>query len=391
MKLFGDITQNNPTSTINKILTVGDASVGKSAIMDRLPFFQVKLSAPAVIPEVKTEIIKEPIRFKREWMINLTKISPRSALLIGAFTFSWMFYHFFGLNPLVALYLLVFCVWYLNLNQKWYSNLNQKMVLQSPQDGAVTVVCQSCLSVFGHKSNCVSLQLNQPSQALFSSQSLEKTTESVSTLKVVPFNDFDAVSSLVEQFENERNNQKIEEQGLNNVRSIEEILGIVAKIPTEEKSMLSLNFKVEMAFKMDPNQIRFDEKTCSSIQKKANLISLLGHYYFHLGQSETAKNLIENLAEMDMENERLLRMAAYYFLHFGCVEEAIVLFKQLSKLAPFDPIVFRDLAIAHSMKNTKKEMNEAVKCLWKVVETKNWAVRWEQIGNFFKNFCKYKF
>lgn len=63
-------------------------------------------------------------------------------------------------------------------------------------------------------------------------------------------------------------------------------------------------------------------------------------------QDDLAVQVLSNIAELELDNAALLRVAAYRLLQIGRLELACGLFEQVLKLRPEEPQSFRDLALA---------------------------------------------
>lgn len=93
------------------------------------------------------------------------------------------------------------------------------------------------------------------------------------------------------------------------------------------------------------------------------------------GLENEALIILSNLAEMEPENYRLLRVLAYRLMQLGYTEYAIDMFNIVLKLRPEEPQSYRDQALAYAQ---NKEYKKAVNLLYKVVENR-WDSRFPGI------------
>jgi tetratricopeptide (TPR) repeat protein len=98
---------------------------------------------------------------------------------------------------------------------------------------------------------------------------------------------------------------------------------------------------------------------------------------FFLSQKDdrTALRILSNIAEMQLEDYRLIRILAHRLLQLNMPELAVPLFEQVLELRPEEPQSLRDLAHAYARAN---RMQEAVDALWKII-TQPWDSRFPEI------------
>lgn len=93
------------------------------------------------------------------------------------------------------------------------------------------------------------------------------------------------------------------------------------------------------------------------------------------GLKEKALIILSNLAELEAENYRLLRVLGYRLKQLGYNEYAIEQFKTVLRLRPEEPQSYRDLGLAYAQNN---QYQEAVDMLYKIVEG-SWDDRFPEI------------
>jgi len=93
------------------------------------------------------------------------------------------------------------------------------------------------------------------------------------------------------------------------------------------------------------------------------------------GLKEETLIILSNLAEMEVENYRLLRVLAHKLIQLGYTGYGIDEFKIVLNLRPEEPQSYRDLALAYAQ---DKEYQKAVDMLYKVIERK-WDSRFPEI------------
>lgn len=98
-------------------------------------------------------------------------------------------------------------------------------------------------------------------------------------------------------------------------------------------------------------------------------------YFLDQKDERTALRILSNIAEMQLEDYRLLRILAHRLLQLNMPELAIPLFEQVLELRAEEPQSLRDLAHAYARAN---RMQEAVDALWKII-TQPWDSRFPEI------------
>lgn len=93
------------------------------------------------------------------------------------------------------------------------------------------------------------------------------------------------------------------------------------------------------------------------------------------GLKEKALIILSNLAELEAENYRLLRVLGYRLKQLGYNEYAIEQFKTVLRLRPEEPQSYRDLGLVYAQNN---QYQEAVDMLYKIVEG-SWDNRFPEI------------
>ena len=93
------------------------------------------------------------------------------------------------------------------------------------------------------------------------------------------------------------------------------------------------------------------------------------------GMKEDAFLVLSNVAELDLQNYRLMRVLAYRLLQLGYTDYAINLFEKVLVLRPEEPQSYRDLALANEQaKNYQKTIDLYNEALYK-----NWDGRFREI------------
>lgn len=93
------------------------------------------------------------------------------------------------------------------------------------------------------------------------------------------------------------------------------------------------------------------------------------------GLKEEALIILSNLAELEVQNYRLLRVLAHRLKQLGYTGYAIDQFEVVLKLRPEEPQSYRDLALTYSQ---DKEYQKAIDTMYKIVE-RSWDSRFPQI------------
>lgn len=93
------------------------------------------------------------------------------------------------------------------------------------------------------------------------------------------------------------------------------------------------------------------------------------------GLKQEALIILSNLAELEVENYRLLRVLAHRLQQLGYTEYAIGQFEVVLKLRPEEPQSYRDLALANEQ---NKEYQKAIDLLHRIIE-KPWDGRFPEI------------
>lgn len=96
------------------------------------------------------------------------------------------------------------------------------------------------------------------------------------------------------------------------------------------------------------------------------------------GLKEDAFLILSNLAEIQLEDYRILRVLAHRLKQLGYNEYAITLFRKVLELRPEEPQSYRDLSLALAQ---NKEYKEAVDVMYKIIEQK-WDNRFSEIEIF---------
>lgn len=93
------------------------------------------------------------------------------------------------------------------------------------------------------------------------------------------------------------------------------------------------------------------------------------------GLKEEALIILSNLAELEVENYRMLRVLAHRLKQLGYTDYAINQFEVVLKLRPEEPQSYRDLGLTYSQ---NKEYQKAVDMLYKIIE-RSWDGRFPRI------------
>lgn len=96
------------------------------------------------------------------------------------------------------------------------------------------------------------------------------------------------------------------------------------------------------------------------------------------GLKEDAILILSNLAEIQLEDYRILRVLAHRLKQLGYNEYAITLFRKVLELRPEEPQSYRDLSLTLAQ---NKEYKEAVDVMYKIIEQK-WDSRFREIEIF---------
>lgn len=96
------------------------------------------------------------------------------------------------------------------------------------------------------------------------------------------------------------------------------------------------------------------------------------------GMKEEAFIILSNLAEMKLENYRVLRVLAHRLQQLGYIDYAIQLFEKVKELRPEEAQSFRDLGLAYA---ENKEYQKAIDTLYEII-TKRWDNRFHEIQIF---------
>lgn len=96
------------------------------------------------------------------------------------------------------------------------------------------------------------------------------------------------------------------------------------------------------------------------------------------GLKEDALLILSNLAEMKLDDYRLLRVLAHRLQQLGYFEYAIPMFEKVKELRPEEPQSFRDLGLAYA---ENKEYQKAIDELYEVI-VRRWDGRFREIEVF---------
>jgi uncharacterized protein YfaP (DUF2135 family) len=105
-------------------------------------------------------------------------------------------------------------------------------------------------------------------------------------------------------------------------------------------------------------------------KKKRNATFYLevASFFLEEGKKVEAIRILSNIAEMQLENRELLKIAANKLRQIKEYDLAILIFKEITKIRSEEPQAFRDLALAHLEKGNYQE---ALDLLYKVI-SENW-------------------
>lgn len=93
------------------------------------------------------------------------------------------------------------------------------------------------------------------------------------------------------------------------------------------------------------------------------------------GMKEEAFLVLSNIAELDLQNYRLMRVLAHRFMQLGYTDYAILLFEKVLVIRPEEPQSYRDLALANEQaKNYQKTIDLYNEALYK-----DWDGRFREI------------
>lgn len=96
------------------------------------------------------------------------------------------------------------------------------------------------------------------------------------------------------------------------------------------------------------------------------------------GMKEEAFLILSNLAEMKLEDYRVLRVLAHRLQQLGYVDYAIRIFEKVKELRPEEAQSYRDLGLAYA---DNKEYQKAIEELYEIV-VRNWDSRFPEIEIF---------
>lgn len=92
-------------------------------------------------------------------------------------------------------------------------------------------------------------------------------------------------------------------------------------------------------------------------------------------QKETALKILSNIAELEMENNQIMRILAYRLMQLKYYNLAVILFREVLKIREEEPQSYRDLALALELQGN---VQEAADLLYSLV-TKKWDGRFPDI------------
>lgn len=98
-------------------------------------------------------------------------------------------------------------------------------------------------------------------------------------------------------------------------------------------------------------------------------------YFFERNKPEQALRILSNLAELDMENHRLLRVLGHRLLQLGQARLAVAVFSHVVQIREEEPQSYRDLGLALA---ADRQYQRAVDTLYSLVQ-KNWDRRFPEI------------
>lgn len=99
------------------------------------------------------------------------------------------------------------------------------------------------------------------------------------------------------------------------------------------------------------------------------------NYFFERKKPEQALRILSNLAELDMENHRLLRVLGNRLLQLGHTQLAVAVFNHVLKIREEEPQSYRDLALALA---ADRQEQRAVDTLYSLVR-KTWDNRFPEV------------
>ncbi len=99
----------------------------------------------------------------------------------------------------------------------------------------------------------------------------------------------------------------------------------------------------------------------------------VAEFFYRKGEKERALAILLNVAELDLENYRLLRILARKLLEWGHKELAVLLFEEVLRMRPQEPQSYRDLGLAYERAG---KYQQAVDTLYEVA-----GRQWERFHN----------
>lgn len=272
--------------------------------------------------------------------------------------------------------------------------------------------CVICGVQFGHSGNCSTVKLSKPQTepekptTILQSQQQPETQIQVSncfqsSLPSISQSQQDGNqanddnffvsdsgnSSSLSYFSTEQANELqsvLTDVSAHTGRTIEEIMGIVPNVSERISAAIRMKINKTNCGHNYSKILNSDQhkQNFPSLSRQKQLICLLGDYLFHSktkSKKSQSLDLSTVLTELDLENENLFRTTSLLLIHLEQRETAIQILRKLVKLRPFDPTCLFSLAFTLSLGRTKKELNEAASLLWKIVEKKDWHIRFDQI------------
>lgn len=103
--------------------------------------------------------------------------------------------------------------------------------------------------------------------------------------------------------------------------------------------------------------------------------------FMEKGQKENALRIISNLAELKIENQRLLRILGRRLLRYGMYDEAVFIFKEVRAIREEEPQSMRDLGLALAEAG---KYQEAVDTLY-AMALRTWDSRFPEVENIALN------
>ncbi|MFM7533966.1 MAG: VIT domain-containing protein, partial [Rubrivivax sp.] len=97
--------------------------------------------------------------------------------------------------------------------------------------------------------------------------------------------------------------------------------------------------------------------------------------FFGAGQAELGVRILSNLAEMQLEDRRILRLLAYRLLQAGHATLALPLLERVREIAPEEPQSWRDLGLALEAAG---RLQESVEALWETA-SRPWPARFADV------------